>query len=183
MRELIVDALDGQLSPEQEAQLRKQLERDPQAALDFDAQQQIDSMLHRPPQERAPERLAETILARLAMVVQQQAQMNASPEMTEATMQVALALVTAATLPLVVGAAYLLLNARANPEALEAVLAQVASFFMLVIDIMKVMIAEAQAAFKTDPEAALALLTLIPLTLLALVKQIFGDDDDAEEGE
>ena len=180
---LIVNALDGILSPEEQAELEARLERDGDAAQDYDAQQRIDSLLNRPPHERAPERLAETILARLALAVQQQTESETSPELAEATMRVALSLVTAATLPLMVGAAYLALNARANPDALEVVLEQVAAFFMLVIDIMRVMLAEAQSAYREDPEAALALLALMPVTLLALIRQVFGSEEDqsAEE--
>lgn len=99
-------------------------------------------------------------------------------------MQVALTLVTVATLPLMIGASYLLLNAMSNPDALDVVLQQVAALIYLVLDVMKVMMEEAQAVFATNPEAALALLALIPVTLLTLVKQVLGqDDEDDQPGE
>ena len=74
-----------------------------------------------------------------------------------------------------------MLNSKSNPEAIEALLTQVYTLFVLVLDVMQVMLEEAQAAFEDDPETAMAILTLIPVTLLLLVRQVLGVADEKEE--
>lgn len=184
--QLMQEALDDVLTPEQQRELERILEHEPAAVREYDKLQQVENLLQTAPHERAPERLAMTIMARLGqtiMEMQAQADPEQDPELTEATMRVAIALVTVATLPLMVGASWMLLNAMTHPEAFEAVLAQVAALFMMVINVLEVMLEEAQAIYKSNPEVAMALLALIPLTLLALVKQVMGidDDDDGED--
>ena len=177
-RQLMQEALDGALTPEQAEELSVYLDENPREADHYDQLQRVDDMLRIAPHERAPQRLALTIMARLAQTVQQQAQLQHN-EVSEAAVNVAVQMVTVATLPLMVGASYLILNAMADPEAMETVLAQVAAVLILVIDVLKVMLEEAQAVYAEDPETALALLSLIPGTLLVLLKQILvGEDED-----
>lgn len=176
------EAIDDMLTPEQQRELSLILEREPAAARQYTKLQQVDQLLQTAPHERAPERLALTIMARLGQTVMElKREPEQNPEITEATLRVAVALVAVATLPLMVGASWMLLNAMTNPEAFEAVLLQVASLFLVVIEVLKVMIDTAMEAFKTDPEAALALLALIPLVLLALAKQVLGIGGDEDE--
>lgn len=183
-QQLMQEALDETLSEEAQRELRALLSDDPEEAEQFNKLKQVDALLNTAPHERAPQRLALSIMARLAVTVQEQQQMRSQSEVNEASMQVALTLVTVATLPLMIGASYLLLNAMSNPDALDVVLQQVAALIYLVLDVMKVMMEEAQAVFATNPEAALALLALIPVTLLTLVKQVLGqDDEDDQPGE
>ena len=177
------ESLDDQLSPESERELNEHLARDPDAASRYSQLQRVDMMLRTAPHERAPERLAVTIMARLAQTIQEQqrASHKHQTEVTEATMQVAMQLVTVATLPLLVGAGYLLLNAHSNPETLEAVLLQVAAMLTMVIDTVTIMLDEAAAVFEENPEVAMAMLALIPVTLLTLVRQVLGIPDSEDE--
>jgi len=186
-RQQMQHALDGVLSPQEKVDLARHIERDPEDAGYFDKLQRVDALLRAAPHERAPQRLALTIMARIGETVRQQQaqqlQADYDPELYEAALQVAMQMVTVATLPLMIGASYLLLNAAADPSVLDPVLQEVAALMILVIDVMKVMLEEAQETYAKDPEAALALLALIPVTLLELVKQVlgYGDDEDGEE--
>lgn len=186
-RQLMQQSLDEQLSPEAEQELSQHLAQNPEAADRYSQLQRVDMMLRTASHERAPERLAVTIMARLAQTLQEQQQASRQQQsaVTEATMQVAMQLVTVATLPLLVGAGYLLLNAQSNPETLEAVLMQVAALLALVIDTVTIMLEEAAAVFEENPEVAMAMLALIPVTMLTLVRQVLGipDDEDGDESE
>lgn len=181
-RHLMQEALDENLSSDEEQELNALLQENPEHAEEFDAQQRVDNLLRYPPHKRAPERLALTIMARLAESVQAQhkAQEHKS-QVTEAELQVAIQLVTVGALPLLVGAGYMLLNARNNPKTMERVLVQVAALLILVTDTMEVMIDEAASVYDEDPELALATLTMMPSTLLLLVKEILGKDLDEDE--
>jgi hypothetical protein len=180
-RLLMQQALDAALSPELRQELDSLLESDQEEAAHFSRLKQVDALLSAAPFERAPQRLAVTIMARLAQTVTEAQQMQEEPELNEATLQVAMTLVTVATLPLLVGASWLLLNALSSAELLESVLHQITLLLILVIDVMKVMIEEAQALFASNPEAAIALLALIPLTLLTIVKEILGENDKTDK--
>lgn len=176
-RLLMHESLDERLSPDLQQELESYLDDAPDEAGHYRRLKQVDRLLHTAPFERAPRHLAMTIMARLAQTVQAQEQRQASPALDEAAMQVAMQLVTVATMPLMVGTSWMLLNTMAEEEMLETVLVQVAGLYILVVDVMKVMIDEAQAVYQTDPETALALLSLMPVTLLKLVEIVLGMDD------
>ena len=175
--QLMQEALDDELSPAEKQEHLATLSADPEYAAQYDSLQQLDDLLRAVPHERAPERLALTIMARLAEALRAQRQIK-YPEITDAMMETAVQMVTVAALPLLVGAGWMLLNAQRDPEALEVVLVQVATLFMIVIDVIEIMIEEAEAAFEEDPEAAMALLAYIPIALLTLVGQVLGIEDE-----
>ncbi|GAB4309061.1 MAG: hypothetical protein Kow00117_02400 [Phototrophicales bacterium] len=176
--ELMQSALDNNLTPEAEQELLSILQTDQEQAAEFDAQRQVDAMLQTPPHVRAPRRLALTIMARLAQTLQAEDKQSA---ITQAQMQVAVQLVTVATMPLLVGAGYLLLNAKSDPEAFETMLEPVAAMLMMVVDVMTVMLDEVQAVYEQDPELAVAMLALMPTALLLLVKRVLGIDDELQD--
>lgn len=177
MQNLMQGALDEELNGQEQRELDALLASDPDQAEEFDGQKRVDDLLRFPPHERAPERLALTIMARIAESVQER---QTASELTEAQMRVAIQLVTVTALPLLVAGGYMLLNAESDPEAFEAVLTQVAGLFILVTDTIQVMLEEAEAVYKEDPELAVAMLTMIPSTLLLLVQQIMGIDDNED---
>ncbi len=179
-RLMMQEALDDVLSHDEQIELFSHLDTDAEDAAHYTRLQQVDSLLRTAPYERAPRRLALTIMARLgeSMKQEQKLRLTDSPELSEAAMQVALQLVTVATLPMLIGASYLLLNAMSDPAIMETVLQQVAALYILVIDVMKVMLEQAQEVYKDNPEAAIALLALMPVTLLKLVEIVLGYEDD-----
>jgi anti-sigma factor RsiW len=173
---LMQAALDNEASSQEEAELAELLDNDTEQAQAFDAQRQVDDMLRYPPHERAPKRLAMAIMAKLAQTIQEQ--QTAQSPVTEAQLRVAFQLVTVTALPLLVGAGYMLLNAQTKQESVEAVLEQVVLIMMIMLESINVLLDEAEQVYQEDPEMALALLTMIPSTLLILVQEILGIEDD-----
>jgi anti-sigma factor RsiW len=181
-QQLMQEAIDGELSAAKAQELDGYLQEDSESLQELDKLQKVDQLLRVAPHRRAPERLAVNIIARIAEEARKgQRQQYDLDEMAEAVVQVALNAVTVATLPLLVAAAELMLNAKAKPETIERVLAKVTALFILTIDVMDVMLEEAQAAAENDPEAALAVLTMIPSTLLLLVKEVLGIEDETTD--
>jgi hypothetical protein len=183
LQQLMQDALDASLSEEAQHEFNRLLHADPSAAEEYDQQQMVEDLLNRAPHERAPQRLAVTIMARLAETMKAEVRAREHSELSEAAVQVAVQLVTVATLPLLVGASYMLLNSMSDPELAETMLAQVAALLVLVVDIMTVTLDRAIEVAETDPETAMALLALLPVTLLTLVRYILdpdGEDDDED---
>lgn len=172
--QMMQDALDGDLSPEEQAALESQLQSDSQSAAQFDRLKQVDDMLQTAPHQRAPRRLAATIMARLSKMVEEEKQQSPiTAEMMEAVIQ----LVTASTMPLLVSAGWLLLNAQSDPETLEVVLQEVAALLILVLETVEVILDEAQQIYPEDPELAMAALALMPIAILTLMQQVLGIDD------
>lgn len=175
--QLMQEALDGALEPQQEAEFDQLLRHDPEQAKAYDAQQRVDNLLSYPPMERAPKRLGLAIMARIAQAMTAQSKGKPSP-LTEAQIRVAVQLVTVTTLPILSAAGYLLLNAQSNPKLLERLLTPVLALLVLVIDAMTIMLEQAEAVYEEDPELSLAILTLIPSMLLILTQEILARDYD-----
>jgi len=181
---MMQDALDGELSPEEELEFTGLLKEEPQTATRYSKMERAETLLRDAGlrHERAPERLALTIMARLGETIMLEAeQLDELDEMTEATMHIAMTMVTISTLPLMVGASWMILNARANPKAFEAILTEVAALYIMVLDVMRMMLDDVQSLYKTDPERAMATLALMPLTLLTLVRQVLGIEEDEDD--
>ena len=177
-QELMQESLDTPLSAQAVEELSAIIAENPQYADEYQRLQKVDDMLRVAPFERAPKRLALTIMARIAQTVQEQT--KPSSDIDVATLQVAVQLVTVATLPLLVGAGYMLLNSQTDPEALEVVIAQVATLLLMVMNVINVMLDEAKEIAIDDPQTALAMLTLLPTTLLTMVSEILGIHEDEE---
>lgn len=180
---LMQEAIDGELSQDAERELSLLLEENPEEAVQYDRLQQVDALLSSAPRERAPERLAVTIMARLSQVAKPHAKTKTQSAITEEMLQTAVQLVTVAALPMLVSAGWMLLNAQSDPEMLEVVLYHVAALLMITLDVMQVIMEKAQEVFPTDPELAMALLTLMPSVLLALVYEVLNihDTDDPDQ--
>ena len=171
---MMQNALDGDLSAEEQAELDAQLQADSESAAQFDRLKQVDDMLQRAPHQRAPRRLAATIMARLSKMVEEEKQQS---PITEEMMEAVIQLVTASTMPLLVGAGWLLLNAQSDPETLEVVLQEVTALLILVIDTVEVILDEAQQIYPEDPELAMAALSLMPIAILTIMQQVLNIDD------
>ena len=169
---LMQEALDGELSEEGQQEHSLLLETDLDYAERFDPMERVDMLLQAAPHERAPERLALTIMARLATAVRPHPRLRAHPELSEEMVQTAVQLVTIAALPMLVGAGWMMLNAQNDPEALEAVLYHVAILLTVVMDVMEIVIEKAQEIFPSDPDVAMALLAMLPSLLLAVIQQV-----------
>lgn len=182
LQHLMQDALDDVLSPQEQHELSRTLESDQTAAEAFDEQQRVNDLLSRPPMERAPQRLAMTIMARIGALAKEQQQRGKQvDEISEATLQLAIQLVTVATMPLLVGASWMLINALADEEFMDDVFTQVAGLLILTLDTMRVIIEEAETVAAEDPQTAMVMLSLLPVTMLELVKSVLGELEDGED--
>lgn len=183
--QLMQEALDDNLSMEEEQELSLILDENPDNLKTFNQLQRVDELLETAPHERAPERLALTIMARIAEGVKHR-KLNASLqaeqiEINEAMIKIAMSLVTITTMPLLLGASWMLLNVKSNPKAFGRVLVQVTALFILIIDVMTIILEKAEETFQEDPEAAMALLTMMPSILLELVKQVVEAPDIVDD--
>ena len=85
-QQMMQDAIDGQLSEEMARKLVDVLGSDQSAAREYDRLRRVDSLLKRAPQQRAPARLAATIMARLAQQVQAETALADLPPETQQVM-------------------------------------------------------------------------------------------------
>ncbi len=174
-RRLMQEALDQVLTDEERNELFKYLDSDQSSATEFNQLRRVDALLRNAPAERAPQRLAATIMARLSATVkaQTQSQMGITPE----AVAVALGMVSVVTMPMLVAASWMLINSIATLEALNAVLNQIIGLLLLVLKVLQVFLEQAQQLVSSNPQAAAALLTLIPVTLLAMARYIMAGQD------
>lgn len=176
VQQLMQSALDGDLDERTQAELDRIMDEDPSQAAEYDTQKRVDDLLRFPPMERAPGRLGVAIMARIGQVLaDQQRRKGMSSELSEAQLRVAVQLVSVTTLPLLAGAGYLLLNSRSNPQAVERLLMPALALLVMVIDAMTIMLEQAEAVYEDDPQMALALLSLIPSTMLLMAQEILQD--------
>ncbi len=189
-RRLMQESLDQILSEEAQQELFAQLDTDQDTVAEYNKLHRVHNMLQNAPHERAPRRLAATIMARLAQGLEMQVSQDASPQTaadTEAAQQVlisrevialALNLVTVATMPLLVAATWMVIHAQADPALLTQVLQQIVALVLLILKIIEVFLEQAQKLAEEDPNTALALLSLIPVTMLAIVRYMLSEQPD-----
>jgi hypothetical protein len=96
--------------------------------------------------------------------------------MSREIIAVALTLVTVTTMPLLVAASWMVVHSLADPSLITLVLQHIVGMLLLVLRILEVFLEKAQALANSDPAAAMALLALIPVTLLAMVRYMLSDD-------
>ncbi|NOG51958.1 MAG: hypothetical protein HND48_22875 [Chloroflexi bacterium] len=79
-----------------------------------------------------------------------------------------MALANAATLPLMTGAAWLLIHAATDPRLFREVLPRIVAVHLLLIEVMVEILREAESFATDDPQAAAAVLALLPDALRAI---------------
>jgi anti-sigma factor RsiW len=171
------EALDGTLSPEMTEQLWHHLDTDEEAADQWGRLQSIDDMLRTAPIERAPERIAVTIMARLAQSVQSQAEMEGMPEATEQALMLALSVVVLVMLPTMIAASWLVMQGIASPELLNQVLLQSIALLQMMIQALIILLEQVEALIREEPEMAAVATALIPVVLIGMLDYLQGDDD------
>ncbi len=184
LRRLMQEALDDVLTPEEREELVLHLDEDDATFSEYSRLKRVDDTLRTSPHERAPQRLAATIMARLGQSIQAEAeaqarqvqQSEAELQITAEVVSVAVSLVTVVTTPLLVAAAWMILNSAADPRVLERVFAQIIAVAMLVIEILQVLLERIEAQLQSDPDAAMATLALIPVVMLAIARYVLGDE-------
>lgn len=163
--ELMQESIDGQLSEDLAKQLFSILDRDKDAAKEYDKLQQVDALFKRAPHRRAPSRLAATIMARVAERIEAESKMDELPEGVQQVMMMSMTLSIMSMMPMMEAASWLVLNAQRDPELLGDVMVQTIGLMTMINDALIVLIEDAEVLARTDPEAATATLALTPYML------------------
>lgn len=173
------EQLDGVLSETEAEELLNRLDQDEDAAETFANLQRVDDLLSSAvPHKRAPERLAVTIMARLAQTVQMQAQMEKLPPETQQALMLSLGLVTMAMMPGMVAASWMVLNTNASPEMLTQIMLRTIFLLKLIIDALVYLLEEIEHYVRTDSDMAYAAMALLPIVLNSMVDYIEGNYHD-----
>lgn len=184
LTQLMQEVLDETASAEETQELFATLEDETEAAVLFDRLQRVDNLLRTAPHERAPERLAVTILARLARSIEQEAEFQHMPEATRQAVMFSLSLVLLVTLPMMVLASWMVLYAHGDPALLLQVLYQVIALLAMLIEALITLLDRARELAAEDPQAAVVAMALVPVVLLGVLGIIreFSGSDDGDAG-
>ncbi len=179
LQRLMQESLDEALSPEHAAELRQQLRRDSRQSHEYEKLQRVHQLLSSAPHERAPERLALAIMARIAQSVSEEAkaQKELSPE-TEHALMLSLALVFIIAMPALLAASWLVIHASAHPEALTHVINQILALLSAILEALQTLLEACETLVRENPEAVGAALSLIPLVLLGLLDYLQGESKE-----
>ncbi len=168
-QEMMQAAIDGQLSEAMARRLQAALARDNGAAREYSRLQRVDNLLQRAPHERAPARLAATIMARVAERVQAQARLADLPVETQRIMMLSLSAAMMAMMPMLEAASWLVLNAQRDPEVLSDVMLETIGWMSLVTDALISLLEDAESLARSEPIVATATLALTPYLLGSLL--------------
>ncbi len=168
-QDLMQEALDGQLSEEMVRRLADALDSDQSAAQEYSQLQRLDALLKRAPHQRAPARLAATIMARVARRVQAETERSELPLATQRLMMLSLSAAMMAMMPMMEAASWLVLNARREPELLSDVMVETIGWMSLVNDALIQLLEDAENMARSEPEVATATLALTPYMLSVML--------------
>jgi hypothetical protein len=166
----VQEALDTLDNAEARAALRSDLQAEPDTLAEADKLERVHRMLSSAPRERAPERLAAKIMARVSAIMQ--AQKSADWPVPQEAIAAAMMLANAATLPLMTGAAWLLIHAAAQPKLMQTVLPRVVAVHLMLIEVMTEVLRQAETVAEDDPQTAAAIIALLPDALRAMADQL-----------
>lgn len=180
LRQQMQEKLDGVLSEELTQNLLRQLEQDAEAAREYARLETVDSLLSTAPQMRAPQRLAVTIMARLAQTIELQARLQALPQAVRSQIMQSLSLAMVAAMPMMVGASWLVLTRQADSKALNEMLERVVMLMLMQVEAQLALLDAIEPYLREDPQLAAACLRLMPSMmeglLNALDENAAGDD-------
>ncbi len=168
-QEMMQEALDGQLSEGMARKLVDILGSDQSAAHEFERLQHVDDLLKRAPHQRAPARLAVTIMARVVERMRAESQYADLPPETQRVMMLCLSAAMMAMMPMMEAASWLVLNARRDPELLSDVMIETIGWMSLVTDALILLLEDAENLARTEPEVATATLALTPYLLSVML--------------
>lgn len=165
-KRLMQEALDDSLPVEARQELFQRLNDAPQDAEVFSRLKQVDRLLKNAPMERAPERLALKVMARLAEGLQAQ-QLSKTAGMA---LGLALALMALLLMPLLAGIGALILGTLGNAAALSGVLKSLSGLLVTLMNGLQTLVASAQQIVELYPQSSTAVLALIPLAVIWLAR-------------
>lgn len=179
--DMMQESIDGQLSEDLAQQLFSILERDEEAAQEYDRLQQVDTLFKRAPHRRAPSRLAATIMARVAKRIEAEAKFEELPAGAQQVMMMSMTASIMSMMPMMEAASWLVLNAQRDPQLLSDVMVQTVGLISMVTDAMVVLLEDAENLARTDPEVATATLALTPYMMSGVLDYIEANLDIIED--
>jgi hypothetical protein len=162
------EALDETLSLEARQRLHQELDAQPDDAELYGRLKQVDRLLRNAPMERAPERLALKIMARLAQGLQSQT-LSKTAGMALA---LALSLMALLLLPLMAAIGWLVLNTLGNPTAMSQLLQSLSALLISLMRGLETLLQSLRGVIETSPQTPALLLTLIPLAGVWLARYL-----------
>ncbi|MDX2138643.1 MAG: hypothetical protein SF123_11160 [Chloroflexota bacterium] len=165
-KRLMQEALDDELTLEARQALFQKLDAEPQDADIFNRLRQVDKLLRNAPMERAPEKLALKIMARLAEGLQAQA----VSQTAGMALALALALMALLMLPLLAAIGSLILGALSNAAILSDLLQTLSNLLVTLMNGLERLVQAAQQWLQDYPQTPLAVLALIPLAIVWLAR-------------
>ncbi len=179
-RRLMQEALDEQLTAEAQHELLKQFDAEPAAAAEYQRLRQVDQLLRTAPMERAPQRLALSIMARLAETLQSKEQLTRNGGLALA---LGLALVVLVALPLLVASSWLFLSAVGSAAALSSLIQSIVTLLTLLLGMLEVIVLQAQSLIADNPQAPALLVALVPVALAGLLRYLVNQQSNESDTE
>lgn len=179
-RRMIQEKLDGALDAETAEELWEFLAKDEQAAEENAQLEQVHHTLSTAPHVRAPQRLAATIMARLAKTIEQQANMQALSAEVKLALMMSMSIVQVAMMPVVLAATYMVVNYTRNPAVLSRVIQRVIALQIMMIDALVILLGEVEQMIEKDPESAPIAVSLIPVALMGMLDYIKDEAEDMD---
>ena len=162
-------ALDNELAPEEQSELRQHLDANSSDAGMFQQLKRVDAALQNPPHERAPHRLAATIMARLADMAESMDPRQLS-RISGLALALALGLVALVLMPVLIALGYAILTAIGSAAGLNTLIQGIVGVLVLVLDVFATLIQSLQTFFAVNPGLLLVMLGLIPVSLIGLLR-------------
>lgn len=177
LRRHMQEKLDGVLNEELAQDLVQQLARDAEAAREYARLESIDSLLSSAPQMRAPQRLAVTIMARLAQTIELQARLQALPQPLRSQIMQSLSLAMVAAMPMMVGASWMVLNRQADQQMLVPIIERVVLLMLMQVEAQMALLDAVEPFLREDPQLAAACLRLMPSMMEGLLNALDSTAD------
>jgi hypothetical protein len=171
------EALDETLSLDARQQLHQELDAQPEDAELYGRLKQVDRLLRSAPMERAPERLALKIMARLAEGLQSQG----LSQTAGMALALALALMGLLMLPLMAAIGWLVLNTLGNAGAMTQLLQSMSNLLITLMRGLETLLQSMRGVVEASPQTPALLLTLIPLAGVWLARYIGQQRTSSEE--
>lgn len=168
------EKLDGVLAEEKDQLLNETLERDEKAAEEFGRLKQIDQAFSRAPMLRASNRLAATIMARLATQLQAAAEIDQLPEDVRHAFLLSLSLVSLTTMPMMVASSWMLLNRR-QTHALQHSIETAIALEVLLLRALVFLLQEVEQHLDRDPEKAQFILSALPVVFAGMLESLLPE--------
>ncbi len=181
-RRMMQEQVDGELDPQTEHALHEHLQKDEQAAEEHAKLETLHQKLATAPAMRAPNRLAATIMARLAKTIEVQAKQEPLPQEVELALMLTVSMVQMMMMPMMMAASYMVLNAQYSPKLLTRIMEHSVALIVMVIEGLVVLLEEVEEMIKRDPQMVPIAMSLIPTALMGMLDYIQAEQDAMDDG-